>query len=101
MSDAAALAIVHTQAYDLSDEVLSRIEAFRAAGTASEDWLLRSGKAVSIGKITMRRVERRFIELGLEPPVTRDGYERDTIRRLKGQLRQLQAEIAKREGGEQ
>jgi hypothetical protein len=92
-SDALLLAVWHADAYDLHDDIVARIEMHRLAGSEKRDWLHRAATKGAHAKVAMKRIERRMLELGLEPPLTRNGHERNIIRQLKDEIRALKQEI--------
>lgn len=91
--DAAALRQWHGQAYDLEDQVQAQIKSNQVAEIVNPEWLKRAAGALAVAQMAMKRIERRLIELGEDPPLTRNGYERNEIRKLRGQVRALKAEI--------
>lgn len=76
----------HHGLYDLSDNIESKIEAYRNAGTADEDWLRRASGKVAWANIGMKTIGRRCAELGFDRPVRRGDRDRETIRRLQAQV---------------
>lgn len=79
----------HTECYEVADMTRSQIEARTLAGIAEPDWLHRATDKLAIVMTVARRVERRLAVLGEDLPTTRDNAEQRTIRRLRGQIKDL------------
>ncbi len=93
-SDAAELREWHEECIDMADVILSQIESRRAAGTADPDWLIRVSDKLTFAKMATRRIERRLVELGREPPITRDTAENRRIGRLVRDNKELRKALA-------
>lgn len=76
----------HRALYDIAGDVQAKIEAYRAAGTAEEDWVRRAAGKVAVTKRAMRYVERRCVEIGIDRPVMADSREREEITHLRSKL---------------
>jgi hypothetical protein len=92
-TDEAVLNGWHREAYDLFDDLQSKIEAYQHAGTADEDWTRRASGKVARCKSAIRQIERRMAELRFDLPCTRDGREREMIRDLRAKVRSLEGEL--------
>lgn len=79
----------HTECYEVADSARSQIEARNLSGTADQDWLYRASDKLAIVMTCARRIERRLAALGADMPTTRDNAEQRTIRRLRGQIKDL------------
>jgi hypothetical protein len=83
----------HEDALDLLDSLKSQIAAYNMFDDHDDDdydWAARAQSKVGYAGTTLRRVERRMIELGLDLPLTVDKKERQRIRFLEGLVGFLQ-----------
>jgi hypothetical protein len=95
IDDPALLNQIHSDLLDIYDDVRSAVDNCRFAGTADEAWLRRAAGKMTWCQVAMKRIERRLLALGHEHPITRDGKEREIIRVLRNENKQLRYELAK------
>jgi hypothetical protein len=83
----------HENALDLLDSLKAQIAAYNLFEDHDDEdygWAARAQSKVGYAGTTLRRVERRMIELGLDLPLTVDKKERQRIRFLEGLVGFLQ-----------
>ena len=83
----------HDMAYAEYDQQLAELDALRDSGTLTNSYLRRTQHRLTIMSCIKRRVERRVIELGQPPILTRHGVERDMIKHLRAEQCELKAVI--------
>jgi hypothetical protein len=83
----------HENALDLFDSLKSQIAAFNMFEYHDDedyDWATRAQSKVGYAGTTLRRIERRIVEIGLDLPITVDRKERQRIRSLENLVGFLQ-----------
>ena len=82
----------HEETLDLFDILKSQLDAYNLIKEYEDEeyaWAMRARTKAGYAGVTLRRVERRMIELNMPLPLTVDREERDRIRHLQGVVRFL------------
>jgi len=77
----------HENAVDLYDNLKAQVAAhnlFDDHSSDDVDWAIRAKSKAGFVGVSLRRIERRMVEIGLELPLTMDRKERQRIRHLEG-----------------
>jgi len=77
----------HENAVDLYDNLKAQVAAhnlFDDHSSDDVDWAIRAKSKAGFVGASLRRIERRMVEIGLELPLTMDRKERQRIRHLEG-----------------
>lgn len=93
-SDVLQLRSWHEEAYDIKDEIKTRIEAYDIAGTADEDWVRRASGKVGVCSMIMRWIARRLAELGEDPPVTAEDHAAQRVAELRKEIKDLRSQLS-------
>ena len=90
--DIATLCEWHEDTLDLFDTLKAQLAAYNLITEYEDDeyaWAMRAKTKAGYAGVTLRRIERRMIQLNLPLPLTVDRDERDRIRHLQGVIRFL------------
>lgn len=87
------LRLWHQRFYDEKDRLTSQHNAMIKVEYASKDWRKMMGEKIAQCSIAMKRIERRAIELGLAPILTRRSGQRAVIRELMDRVAELEEEL--------
>lgn len=87
-SDREQLLRWRTALWDIVDDVETKIEAYKFAGTAHDDgdWLRRAAGKVSCSRRAIRWIDRRCVDLGIETPLPPEHRFAQIIQRLQAQV---------------
>ena len=94
-SDVEWLGIVYVTLYDMSKDIKDEFDAYDTLRCIDQEWAIRAGSKLKMTKLAMRRVERRFLQLGKEPPYPIEELYRKSLAQVKRRLEEAEKKIQK------
>lgn len=91
------LRLWHGRFYDEKDRIVSERDAAVEVNYAHREWLLMMRNKIAQCVMAMKRIERRNLELGFPPIVTRRTGQRAVIHEQAAKIAALEARIAELE----
>lgn len=98
-TDIRLLRLWHDRFHAEADNLASEIKAGNLSGLLSRTRRREIDRSLCQCFVAMKRIERRALDLGFDPILTRDGHERRIIKRLLAQLEEARSQLAQRDIG--